>query len=1255
MKKIYNLLAMVMFFIVAVGAQAAVPERAWMTYEDPVTFDAVQEGVPYLLTKGNAGEIYQDPYTNWLSHTGSLAVTYANESQYAWTLEKADWQFTANEDPYDVFYMYYTDAEGKKQYKAQTGYSFVEGVESRRAAFIIMEAVYGEDPEEGEEPELKYYTKYADVDGYQVLFVEVSNEEKTKEEDYTPRYFRFQNNNGSIGTATTDNVWYILTGAPMEDIDYADVVIKQLFGEGGFDRENYQTGKDPGQYGEAELDALEEAVSPIMDGDASDANVAALYEAYDKFKASFVEFGEGYYVLNTFRSPKGVLFDNTGNVAGATKNMYTTTDPAAAITHTSNGTEFSIGAFDVYDPDDLDEDENERWMSNDAARYFVWHVTKANIVEGKQMYYFQNYQTGQYLGGAPKNADGSLKPSNAPILMTAAPEASYNMEPATHFVDGKQYWTLYSDELTKKGAWGNTTWRMGGLHAPGDVMNLVTWDSSADGSCWYPRTITEEDLKVISGGDPEKAARMAELKGLITAAETAIANSKAYATFDAEGNYAVLHQIDEMEVDGLVTEEDQISSNATHVGDGDGIPGLVDNDFGTYWHSAWNEANAPEKIEVEDPEEGIKEIYPRVNMTFDLRQEVNEVTIKWFGRQTDGYNRYAGLPRTVRVLASNDFEADYDEWDLIEEEFEVMYEPKDDAHRVQVGTGEEAEVHNLYVGVIPVKLNKNYSCVRVELVKNHANGNPVYQESESFNTSLFCNASEVRVYEGILYEYRYDPENSKIEGVPAEVRTALETALATAKEEIENDEANQATIDALSSALENFNNSLPDPDAVRQALEEARAFQNAVEQEELIGNEIGDFQNGADNDLRAALDKINVTSTSNVQECQDALAAIKKALADFNSKLITPADGKYYRIKSATSGGQQYIDGKEDPTEADYAYAETHYADNDYVGMRNFKANQLSWGAEGNEDIDNMYGYVWQAKKNANGTFSLRHALTGRYLGCERKNNAAVVLVDSAFEFTYQSAKKKGILNLVLSDHVYLNAQPSAVEHNMVTWGAAEGYDNSAFTFEEVDGSIPNEVVTDIYAEEGAYRIATLPYTAGVVTPVFNIVGISKDGDKTYLELGRQTSGTIEAGTPFIYSAAQEEIAFTNVVPGYTTEVVPPVNGLQGVLLTNATIEKDKFFVFSTKNKVTTLVMATAQTIPSGSGFIGSGMPEVAYKAGNVQILCPDGAPETSSEGIESVLGGKTIANGMTFDLQGRRVQKAAKGLYIENGQKVAF
>ena len=1205
MKKIYNLLALVMLFTIAGGAQAIYWEQ---TGDEPTI--APKAGQPYFLVPGSVD--YTSEYA-YLSSTGELTTTIATSEHNVWYFE------AAGEGKWKIYCL----IDNVKNYLAKaanTGQGFVTTTNSRINEVQVIEPIYAASDEEAEEMGLSYYTKKEDVDAnYEVSIIDV--------EDW---YLTASGGKGGWASVSNLNTWYLLPAQEMSGTNYLDAVINEMFPD-GFDPDAYSVGINPGDYSEEALNALVEAYENANAGSGDDAECIQLANdlraAYDAMVASFVNFGEGYYIFTTYRTSIGAMFDNTGNVSGAKNNMYTTTDPAIAITHTTTGgSEFSIGAWDVYDPEN-----DEAWMSHAAAPYFIWKVIKSDK-EG--MYYIQNWKTGRYIG-----TPGASKPSSTPIPTVEEPNAAFNMAPAAYKNDaGETCWTFYSEELTKKSAWGGG-WDMGGLHAPGDVLNMVTWDSTKEGSCWYPRTITTEMLDQITELNKQATLNF-NLSSLVDEVEAAIESAKIYAIFDtatgkpAEGLNNVESLLTEEGIaDGLVYDVAQLYTNAQEQSEGP-IENLIDGNLNTFFHTAWQAGGAPNTIIVVDPEtEEEVEVYPPHYLSFDLLEQPQDaVTVVWYTRAGKPADRPVGL----MVYASND-ETEESEVDGIYKEWTEIGENEfhyDLNNKVVLG-GSQA---NNYVGIMSANLGAKYRYVRIDFVTTGGN---------SGNYGKFTNAAEVRVYGGMKYEYKYDVENSPYEGVPAEIKNTLNEKLEMAKTELEDELATQPTIDALQAAYDNFMNNLPDPTTVQNLVKEALAQADAAEE----GDGVGYFAVGAADALRAVANSINVTGTSSVEEILAALNKIKAAIAEFNGKLNKPVNGKYYYIKSATSAGETWFNGlaEENQTEENENRKVTYYADNDFIGIRNAEGFNVAWGAEElTDDIEDYLGYVWQSETNADGTFSLKHVLTGYYMGGDYENNANVELVpaDKKGKFTYQSAKVAGVVNLVFAEGVYMNAQPGT--NNVVTWNSASGLDNSALSFEEAeaikDGS---DYIIDLSSAEGL-RVMTLPVAVTIPTKgtvAYEVIGVKGEGENATIEI-KALTGAIEAGQPFIFDpdgfaeAAFEGVKFGAVAEGKNA------NGLQGVLVSTE-LNQEGFLVLS---KGQAVAADKGQRVAAGRGFFTSEL-KATTETGEISIACPDGAPNASATGIESII--TRSAGKASFDLQGRRVQNTEKGLYIINGQKV--
>ena len=1226
MKKIYNLFVLAILFACAGSANAIYWEQ---TGDEPVLVP--EAGVAYFIANGGAADYTQMAYLNT---EGKITTTNAIAERDVWYFE------SAGENSWKVYCL----VNGEKHYLAKSanvGSGFVTTTHSRINEIQVTDAVYAADADEAAANEYPYWTTKDNLDGTQVFLIDANGSS----------YLSTNGSTASYGGVSANTTWRLIPAMQMTGNNYLNAIINELFPE-GFDPDSYSVGINPGDYSEDALNALVEAYENASEGSGDDAECIQLAEglikAYEALKASFVNFGEGYYIFTTYRSSTGAMFDNTNNVSGAKNNMYTTTDPAIAITHTqTGGNEFSIGGWDVYDPEN-----DDAWMTSAAAPYFIWKVTKSDK-EG--MFYIQNWKTKRYIG-----TPGADKASNTPIPTVAEPNAAFNMAPSTYKNDaGETCWTFYSDELTKKGAWGGTTWEMGGLHAPGDVLNMVTWDSSKEGSCWVPRKIDEAMLQQIEEGN-KQATLNYNLKVLVDEVNQAIENSKIYTIFDsatgkpAENLNVVESLLNEEGVaDGLVNDASQLYTNAQEQSEGP-IENLLDGDLTTFFHSAWNSDGAPQQVAVIDPETGEPMIdpetgeevlaYPAHNICFDLLDQPQEaITVMWYTRN----GKPADRPVGVKVYASNDeteeseIDGIYKEWTEIgENEFHF-----DLNNKIVLG----GETSNNYVGVLSAKLGAQYRYVRIDVITTGGN---------SGNYGKFFNGAEVRVYPGVKYEYKYDEANSPYEGVAAGIKQTLNEVLDIANTELEDELATQGTIDALQAAFDNFKNNLPDPTTVQNLVKEALAQADAAQE----GDGVGYFAVGAAAELRAVAEGIQVTGTSSVAEIQEALAKIKAAIAAFNGKLNKPVNGKYYYIKSATEAGAKWLASIEEPTEEQQDQAITHYADNDFVGTRNAEGFNVGWGAEAmTDEIEDYLGYVWQSETNADGTFSLKHILTGYYMGggYENDENVELVPADQKGKFDYQSAKVAGVVNIVFAENVYLNAQPGT--NNMVTWNSASGNDNSAFTFEEAeaikDGA---EYVIDLSSANGL-RVMTLPVAVSVPAKgcaAYEVLGVKGEGENATIEL-KAITGAIEAGKPFIFDPdGYAEAYFESAKIGAVAEG-KVANGLMGVLV-DTELNQDGFLVIQNQIKrdsegevtevITNAVLADKGAyISAGRGCFTAEMTATTEK-GDISIACPDGAPAAKAEGIQAAI--VRIATKGSFDLQGRRVSNAHKGIYVKDGQK---
>lgn len=526
----------------------------------------------------------------------------------------------------------------------------------------------------------------------------------------------------------------------------------------------------------AAIQAANAAIDPTMSREALDDCSAALQAAVRLFEDAqnpFIDKVESYVIIENKANGKyatqGVLFDNTDNVSGAKNHLYTYTEPALACTRTAYTSKYDyrIEAWDVYQYDD----DDNTWAETEAAPFFIWELIPAITPDE---YYIRNYETKQYIG-LPR--DGRLQTY---VQMTKDPVVSFR------FIESDNYPGLYaiaSEEYPNRTNTSGASWDLGGLHAPEDLFNVVAWDVYYAASQWSIRGVDQSLLDLIEQYAPQHRLNR-QLGKLINEAETLINESTAYDFFDAQTGQRVenLNVYDTFGLDGLVTDVAQLSSNSIHEGDGQGLAGLLDSNFETFYHSGWIDDYAPCSIvEVENPETGdIYEelVYDKHYIQLDLRQAYSAITVKWFTR---GNGNIQGRITTTAIYGSKDGE---DFTPVATSEFH--YTPFDEANNITIG----GETKRCWVGVCSLTFDDKYRYIRLE-----------HSQPAHGQVRPWMNGSELRVYEGDLYKYAYDTERSDIELMEEKYRERLYALLPTAKDEYANKAATEPTVKEMEDLL----------------------------------------------------------------------------------------------------------------------------------------------------------------------------------------------------------------------------------------------------------------------------------------------------------------------------------------------------------------------------------------------------------------------------------------------------------------------
>ncbi len=769
----------------------------------------------------------------------------------------------------------------------------------------------------------------------------------------------------------------------------------------------------------------------------------------------------------------------------------------------------------------------------------------------------------------------------------------------------KDYFVIQSTSLVEKGgASGYKGYDC--LHAQVNGHSMVIWqgtEESKTGSGW--KFLHVDQAKIDAVQDAIAQVKLnEELKAELVDATTDYKKGFSY-TFD--GNHSgKLDNEDDGTPKGLVTSLDQISTNAQEASEGP-MTNILDSDIssGNFWHSSWSSDNFDHSNN-----------YPYLQ--FDLKKAVNGVCVKMWAR-LNGSNYYANnLPGKVHVLATNDPEGEWTEIGYFENQLKWPAVTEVD--------GVESTASSNTVSLVSLPFGDTaYQYVRMEICTRLGSTT----DFKSVAISSACvNMSELRVFESI-----YDPDNSLIQAVPEDITNALIAAMDKAQSELDAESGTQATLNELKKAHNDFLDNFPDPQLVKDDIASAEAIlKYAVE-----GDDFGYYTEGAKDEFKAALEAVSaqvkeIMTTVEVKALREEVAA---AIAAFKKKMNLPADGAYVHIISKTSGK----------------------ASDAFLMSAGNSAKVNKW-QKADDYLFNRPETVWQFIHNADGTYALKNAANGEYLATPREGGSTEVGMTTKGDtcsFTLQtdkSADTEGCLNFIFADDVYLNADPAGT---IVTWGEANGKDNSTFQIEAVD-------VDDAFDGEYAININAAGNT-------FLTLSISVEADKNCYEvLGRNgnrlelkpISGIIEGGTPFVYVNESDETTTTLVSEKasiadfvWATEA-KTVNGLAGTLAPVDSLKEGYGILFEGKNIVDSQL---GESVDNNSAYVLPTVPTTTETG--EKFIAIDG--KIDAIGNAAVSADAAFVN--VYTLTGVKVRSAVKagnatnglpaGLYIVGSKKV--
>lgn len=376
-------------------------------------------------------------------------------------------------------------------------------------------------------------------------------------------------------------------------------------------------------------------------------------------------------------------------------------------------------------------------------------------------------------------------------------------------------------------------------------------------------------------------------------------------------------------------------------------------------------------------------------------------------------------------------------------------------------------------------------------------------------------------------------------------------------------------------------------------------------------------------------------------------AAIATALNAFKTstdEIQMPEDGKAYRIKVPYINGTAnylYCNGEkignkanDETTNANDFVFVCHIVNGKYMFATNY-GTYLSWADSGD---NGNHSYSTSAQTS---TYIVQNDWTIEPATLDKGTNGSVSLTDRADVFglvQMKALEKTGKTTYYLNSRIndaFISQYPTDKFYDT-------GWNNQArscyYQFEEVE--YPNTITFhDAQNINGVSHIATFSAPFATIIP---------EGVKAYYVSAKGTEATMTAIDAQAIPANQGVILTSE--SGAAATMVPAAGE------TAATITGNQLGHSA----------GVAKTLTAGEGYIlGNGTEGTAFypcKAGSLPInkayLLGNGESAIAMNFGNAVTGINTIAapasaKAPIFDLSGRRVVKATKGLYIQNGKKV--
>ncbi len=339
------------------------------------------------------------------------------------------------------------------------------------------------------------------------------------------------------------------------------------------------------------------------------------------------------------------------------------------------------------------------------------------------------------------------------------------------------------------------------------------------------------------------------------------------------------------------------------------------------------------------------------------------------------------------------------------------------------------------------------------------------------------------------------------------------------------------------------------------------------------------------------------------------------------TNIEAPQDGHYYRIISAC---------------ADHRKGQVVYVDDD--GSMRF--------AREADNMSSSMGYIFQLTTAADGKWNMRSVERGTYKDAARTADATNV--DAAQKLTISAMSLSGVVKIKPDDQDPMHAQDAGSK--IVAWASDDPTGASAWMIEEVD---PSTATHTINIGSTGYATLCLGYDAAIPEGVeaYAVSGIDA-GEATMTKI----EGVIPANCGVVLKATPGQYDFNLAT---TVATAPAANELVGTVF-NTLVSDESYILAAASENEARLYKALLDLTSGGAapnteeGETATHFRNHAFKAylpaggSEVRELVFNFGTETGINSVEDITEGAVI-----YDLSGRRVNAAGKGIFIINGRKV--